>query len=61
MWDTQLTKLTISMIEIFAAVVMHAFIVYLCYKYKDTIYKGASAFYLKWQFILGVCFVLAMI
>ena len=61
MWDTQLTKLTISMIEIFTAVGMHAYIVYLCFLYKDTIYKGTSQIYLKWYVLIGGCLLLSMI
>lgn len=59
--DTQLIKLWISVFEITAAVVLHAYIVYLCFSYKDTIYKGVSAVYLKWYVLLAGCFLLSMI
>ena len=61
MFDTQLTNLWISKIEVCTAVGMHAYIVYLCYSYKDTIYKGVSALYLKSYVLIGICFVLCMI
>lgn len=61
MWDTQLTKLTISMIEIFMAVGMHAYILFLCYQYKDTIYKGIKEKYLKSPVLIVVCVVLSLI
>ena len=61
MMDTQLTRLWISVFEIIAAVIMHAYIVYLCYSYKDTIYKGVTIPYLKWYVLLAACFVLSMI
>ena len=59
--DTQLIKLWVSVFEITAAVILHAYIIYLCYSYKDTIYKGVSKVYLKSPVLLAVCFVLAMI
>lgn len=59
--DTQLMKLWISYIEIFAAVAMHAYIVYLCYSYKDTIYKSTNAVYLKAPVLCAVCFILSLI
>ncbi len=61
MWDTQLTKLTISMIEIFMAVGMHAYIIYLCFSYKDTIYKGIKEIYLKSPVLIGLCLILSII
>ena len=61
MRDTQLTRLWISIIECYSAAAMHIYIVYLCYKYKDTIYKGVSAPYLKWYVLLAICFILSMI
>jgi hypothetical protein len=61
MFDTQLTNLWISKIEICTAVFMHAYIVYLCYSYKDTIYKGVSAIYLKSYVLIGICFLLCTI
>ena len=61
MWDTQLTKLTISMIEILMALSMHAYIIYLCYSYKDTIYKGVKEPYLKWPVLTAVCLILSLI
>lgn len=61
MWDTQLTKLTISMIEIIMAVALHAYIILLCYQFKDTIYKGVKEFFLKFPFLIGTCFILSLI
>lgn len=61
MWDTQLTKLTISMIEIIMAVAMHAYIIFLCYQYKDTIYKGVKEQYLKSPVLIAICFVLCLV
>jgi ER lumen protein retaining receptor len=61
MWDTQLIKLTISILEIFTAVVMHAYIIYLCYQYKDTIYKGIKEIYLRYPALIGVSLLLAFI
>ena len=40
---------------------MHAYIVYLCYQYKDTIYKGVSAVYLKSPVLIVACFLLSTI
>ncbi|CDW83844.1 er lumen protein retaining receptor [Stylonychia lemnae] len=61
MWDTQLTKLTISMIEIILAVGMHAYIIFLCYQYKDTIYKGIKEKYLKSPVLILACAVFSVI
>ena len=61
MMDTQLTKLWISVIEIAVAVILHAYIVFLCFSYKDTIYKGVSAIYLKSPVLIGICFILSTI
>lgn len=61
MWDTQLTKLTISMVEILMAVAMHAYIIFLCYQYKDTIYKGIKEKFLKYPVLIAVCFVLSLV
>ena len=61
MWDTQLTRLTISMIEICLAVVLHAYILFLCYSYKDTIYKGIKEKYLKSPVLIVACFLLSLI
>jgi len=61
MWDTQLTKLTISMIEIILAVGMHAYIIFLCYKFKDTIYKGIKEKYLKSPVLITLCAILSVI
>jgi hypothetical protein len=59
--DTQLVKLWISVLEITAAVVLHAYIIYLCYQFKDSIYKGVSAVYLKSPVLLAACFILSLI
>lgn len=59
--DTQLVRLWISVFEIAAAVVLHAYIIYLCFSYKDTIYKSASTIYLKWPILLLGCFLVSMI
>jgi len=61
MWDTQLTSLTISMIEIILAVGLHAYIIFLCYQYKDTIYKGIKEKYLKSPVLITICAVLSVI
>jgi hypothetical protein len=61
MWDTQLSRLWISMVEIAAAVLLHAYIVYLCFSYKDTIYKGVSAPYLKWPVLAVAMLILSTI
>ena len=61
MHDTQLTRLYISMLEIITAVIMHGYIVFLCYKYKDTIYKGIKEPYLKSPVLILACMVLSMI
>ena len=49
------------MIEIVTAVVMHVYIVFLCYQYKDTIYKGIKEPYLKSPVLMGGCLLLSMI
>ncbi len=54
-------KLTISMIEIVAAVLMHGYIVFMCYSYKDTIYKGIKEPYLKSPVLIVACMILSMI
>ena len=61
MWDTQLTKLTISIIEVLMALVMHGYIIFLCFSYKDTIYKGVKEVYLKFPVLIGACFILSLI
>ena len=40
---------------------MHAYIVFLCYKYKDTIYKGIKMPFLKAPVLMGGCLILSMI
>ena len=59
--DTQLIKMWLSVLEITAAVILHAYIIYLCYSYKDTIYKSPSALYLKSPVLLAICCVLSVI
>lgn len=49
------------MLEIFTAVVMHGYIIYLCYTYKDTIYKGVKEPYLKSPVLIIACIILAML
>ena len=49
------------MFEIATAVAMHAYIVYLCFMYKDTIYKGTSKLYPKYYVLIGACFGLSLI
>jgi hypothetical protein len=61
MSDTQLIKLWISVFEIVSAVALHAYIIYLCYSYKDTIYKGVSKVYLKSPVLIVICLIFSMI
>ena len=61
MWDTQLIRLNIAMLEIMLAVIFHAYIVYECYTLKDPIYKGIKQFYLKSPFLIGLCLILCLI
>ncbi len=61
MYDTQLVTLYLAMFEICLAFVMHVYIVYLCFSYKDSIYKGIRAVYLRYFFIIPVCFCLSVI
>jgi ER lumen protein retaining receptor len=49
------------MLEIFTAVIMHGYILYLCYQYKDTIYKGIKEVYLKCYVLIGASLLLSMI
>jgi hypothetical protein len=42
-------------------VLLHSYIIYLCYKYKDSIYKGVSSPYLRWYMLVPACFILSMI
>lgn len=49
------------MIEILMAVGMHAYIIYLCYKFKDTIYKGTKEPYLKSPVLIIVCLILSFV
>ena len=59
--DTQLIKLTISMVEIFMAVALHAYIIFLCFQYKDSIYKGTKEVYLKSPVLIVACFLLSLV
>jgi hypothetical protein len=61
MYDTQLIKLPIATIEICVAFLAHAYIVYLCFKFKDTIYKGVKSYVLKAPALVGLCLILSMI
>lgn len=61
MWDTSLTKLWISLLEITAAVAMHAFILFQCYSYKDTVYKGIKNPFLKSPVLISICAVLSIL
>lgn len=61
MMDTQLTSLFIAKVEIVLAVTMHAYIVYLCFQYKDTIYKGVKEAYLRSPVLIAGCFLLSLI
>lgn len=49
------------MIEIIMAVALHAYIILLCYQLKDTIYKGVKEFFLKFPFLIGLCFLLSLV
>ena len=59
--DTQLIKLNMAVLEIIMATTMHAYLVYQCFYYKDTIYKGIKEVYLRWPVLLVFCLVLSMI
>lgn len=56
-----LTSLFIAQVELLMAVVMHAYIVFLCFSYKDTIYKGVKDVYLKSPVLIVVCCILSFI
>ena len=60
-FDTQLSKLYMSQLEILVALGMHAYILYLCFTYKDSIYKGTKEVYLKWYALAGACFLLCLV
>ena len=49
------------MVEILMGVGMHAYILYLCFIYKDSIYKGVKEPWLKWPVLTGACFVLSLV
>ncbi len=40
---------------------MHIYIVYMCFNYKDSIYKGVKSFFLKSPFLIGLSFLLSLI
>ena len=61
MYDTQLVKLYLAYFEIILALSLHSYIIYLCYQYKDSIYKGVKAVYLKYFVIIPACLVLSTI
>jgi hypothetical protein len=61
MTDTLLIKLNVAVLEIVLAVVLHSYLVYLCYSYKDSIYKGIKEFYLKYPVLIVVALVLSTI
>ena len=61
MFDTQLTTLTLACLEIVVAVTLHSFIVYLCYKYKDSMYKGIKFVWLRSPVLILICFLLSLI
>jgi ER lumen protein retaining receptor len=61
MWDTQLVRLNISVLEILLAIAFHVYIVFQCYQLKDSIYKGISLVFLKSPFLIAICFIFCMI
>jgi ER lumen protein retaining receptor len=61
MTDTQLIRLNLAVLEIVLAVLLHSYLVYLCYKYKDSIYKGIKEFYLKSPVLIVACLILSII
>lgn len=61
MLDTQLTRLALAQLEIWIALAMHGYIVYLCYSYKDNIYKGVKELYLKSPALIIGCLLLSFI
>ena len=60
MTDTMLNDLPIAYVEICFALFMHGCILYFCYKYKDSIYRGIKQFYIKSWFLIAVCGVLSV-
>ena len=59
--DTQLIKLNLAVLEIVLSVLLHSYLVYLCFKFKDSIYKGIKEFYLKSPVLIVVCLILSTI
>ena len=48
-------------LEIIMAVFLHSYLVYLCYSYKDSIYKGLKQFFLKSPFLIIISCILSAI
>ena len=58
--DTQLGKLNLAYMELALAVMLHSYIVYLCFKMKDNLHIEPPV-YLRAQCLLAVAAVLSLI
>ena len=58
--DTRLPTMRIAWIELTLAILMHAYIVYLCYRYKDNLYKEPPKF-VKSYVLVAIAFILSLI
>ena len=50
-----------AFLEIILGVILHVVLVYMCFKYKDSIYRGVKLFLLKTPVLVAISMVLAAI
>ena len=60
-FDTQLASIYFTYIEIFLALVLQLYLLYLCQQYKDILYRETKDIYLRWYSVAGLCLILAAI
>ena len=58
--DTRLPSMYLAWAELTIAILLHAYIVYLCFKFKDNLYKDPPLA-VKSKVLVGVAFVLCLI
>ena len=58
--DTRLPSMSLAWAELIIAVLLHVYIVYLCFKFKDTLYKDPP-YYLKSYLLVTIAFLLSLV
>ena len=59
--DTKLGDMTLSYVELYLALFLHSYIVYLYFKLKDAALYIETPAYMRWYTLAALAFVLSMI